>query len=186
MRKLPPNPPTVHAEPEQGPGGDTASAWLSHRPRLTDMAATIVGCRASAEDIVQDAYLRASDFAARESVATPVGLLFRTVRNLALDFSRHRALERRHKAGAQAVEGSPATEPGPEAQTLRDEQVRIVERVLAELPEDCRRAFKMHRVGGYTHEEIAAALGISASMVDKHIRRAMLHCRDWLRKGNQS
>src|SRR5262249_42327882 len=155
--------------------------WLSARPRLTDMAAMIVGCRSSAEDIVQDAYLRATDFAARERGATPLGLLFRTVRNLALDFSRHKALERRPRAGVSAAaQTTPDIVPGPEAQLLRDEQVQLVESALAELPEDCRRAFKMHRVGGYTHEEIAGALTISASMVDKHIRRALLHCRDRL------
>lgn len=164
------------------PSGDTLAAWLSHRPRLTDVAATIVGCRYSAEDIVQDAYLRAADFAARRPVLAPAGLLFRTVRNLALDFSRHRVLERRHSAGTPADEPAPADDANPEAQILHDEQVRIVEAVLAELPEDCRRAFKMHRVGGYTHDEIARALGVSASMVDKHIRRALLHCRDRLRE----
>ena len=41
----------------------------------------------------------------------------------------------------------------------------------------CRKAFVLHRADGLTYPEIAAAMGISVKMVEKHISRALAECR---------
>jgi RNA polymerase sigma-70 factor (ECF subfamily) len=35
----------------------------------------------------------------------------------------------------------------------------------------------LHKFTGLTHSEIAARLGISKNMVEKHVIKAMTHCR---------
>ncbi|MCD9008078.1 RNA polymerase sigma factor [Luteimonas sp. XNQY3] len=54
---------------------------------------------------------------------------------------------------------------------------RLSSQTLDALPSKCRKAFVLHRVDGLTYPEIAAAMGISVKMVEKHIGRALARCR---------
>ncbi len=44
----------------------------------------------------------------------------------------------------------------------------------------------MNKLEGYSHPEIAERLGISISMVEKHMVRALLHCRSLMLADDQS
>ncbi|MDR0260053.1 MAG: sigma-70 family RNA polymerase sigma factor [Comamonas sp.] len=48
---------------------------------------------------------------------------------------------------------------------------------VAELPERQRQAFLLNRIDGLSHDEVAAAMGISPRMVAKHLSRAMAYCQ---------
>mgnify|MGYP000285967264 CR=1 FL=1 len=69
---------------------------LTHRSELISYARRIVGNSATAEDVVQEAYLKywahtgGTDSTA-EQVSEPVGYLYRIVRNLAFDWHRRPA-----------------------------------------------------------------------------------------------
>lgn len=58
------------------------------------------------------------------------------------------------------------------------DKVAALSVLLNELPVACRTAFIMNKVEGLSHREIAETLGISVSMVEKHMLRALSHCRD--------
>lgn len=58
------------------------------------------------------------------------------------------------------------------AQALRD--------ALAELSPACRQVFLWNRLEGYTQAEIARKLGLSQSMVEKHMKRALSHLHERL------
>nr|WP_312987953.1 sigma-70 family RNA polymerase sigma factor [Comamonas koreensis] len=47
---------------------------------------------------------------------------------------------------------------------------------VAELPARQRQAFLLNRIDGLSHDEVAAAMGISPRMVAKHLSRAMAYC----------
>lgn len=64
------------------PYDDTVSLFMQRRAELVDCAASIVGCRSRAEDVVPEAYLRFDDAAERGRLTQPTGYLFRIVRNL--------------------------------------------------------------------------------------------------------
>ncbi|UUF04629.1 sigma factor-like helix-turn-helix DNA-binding protein [Xanthomonas hortorum] len=48
---------------------------------------------------------------------------------------------------------------------------------LPALPPRCRQAFILNRIDGLTYPQVAAAMGISIKMVEKHISRALAACR---------
>lgn len=159
--------------------------YLAHRGELINYAAGIVGCRSMAEDVVQEAYLRFHRPADGSEIATPVGYLFRIVRNLAVDWSRRVALERRH---VDVVDEPPATvagTPSPEDELVHRQELKLVLEAMAELPERSRLALEMHRFGGLKLEEIGRRLHLSTASVHNLIHQALAHCQARLKAGTR-
>lgn len=159
--------------------------YLTHRAALVDYAAPIVGCRSRAEDVVQEAWLR---FNGREEQGTgvnnPVGYLYRIVRNLALDLTRRIATERRQPDGDELLSDLPSSTASPEQQAASLDELQVISEALAELPERTRVAFEMHRLGGYTLQQVAAALGVSLGLTHQLVHDALSHCADRLEQAN--
>ncbi|KIQ30608.1 sigma-70 family RNA polymerase sigma factor [Pseudomonas viridiflava] len=159
--------------------------YLAHRSALVDYATPIVGCRARAEDVVQEAWLR---FNGREdqtlSINNPVGYLYRIVRNLSLDLTRSMATEKRQPDSDALLAELPAVTASPEQEVVGQDELQQVADALARLPERTRMAFEMHRLGGYTLQQVASALGISVGLTHHLVHEALSHCAAWLDRGN--
>lgn len=154
---------------------DTTSLFIEHRGSLVDYATGLVGSRAHAEDLVQEAFIRFTP--AERSVSTveqPLAYLYRIVRNLALDATRRRALEHRQREEGPAWWTVPAAPRTPEQELRYRQNLGRVERILAELPKDARLAVEMHRLGGYTLQEVADHLGLSVATVHRMVRDALV------------
>ena len=52
------------------------------------------------------------------------------------------------------------------------EELEIIAAAIAALPDNCRIAFVRSRIDGKKHAEIAEEMGISKSMVEKHVAEA--------------
>lgn len=161
---------------------DHETVFLTYRTALIQSVTSLLGCRSRAEDVVQEGFIKFTECVRGGEIRHPVAFLFRTVRNLAVDRWRRLTLEVRSGAGQEVPETAQSPVASPEDSAIQRDELRIVAAALRELSEPCRRAFEMHRLGGYTHEEIARTLGVSPSMVDKHIRQALTHCRTRLRE----
>lgn len=160
--------------------------YVKHRRALVDYAAPIVGDRARAEDVVQEAFTRfvsAGPSGLRAKVAQPLAYLYRIVRNLALDGRRIRAREGRH-----VVETFDATEfvadatPTPETALSLRQEARILEAALDALPERTRVALEMYRMEGAKLRDIAEHLGVSVGLAHALVAEGIAHCRDRLRR----
>lgn len=153
---------------------------MAHRAALVDYAAPITGCRAHAEDIVQDAYLHFSAAGSRGSgelrIDHPVAYLYRTVRNLALNWLRRRTVESAVPSGGEMLEGMASADPDPEHEALYRDQLRTVTLALDELPERTRRAFELHRLHGHTLHQVAGTMGISVGLAHQLVRDALTRC----------
>jgi RNA polymerase sigma factor (sigma-70 family) len=164
---------------------DPTALFIEHRGSLVDYATRIVGSRAHAEDLVQEAWLRFDEVARQRLLDEPLGYLYRIVRNLALDGRRRTALEGQIVGGGAndalfAI--SPAVEPTPEAVALHREELRLLMAALDELPERTRIAFEMHRFGGCKLREIAEFLEISLPWAQRLVADGLLHCRRRLKR----
>jgi RNA polymerase sigma-70 factor (ECF subfamily) len=160
-------------------GDTTLTLYMEHRGELVNYASGIIGDRARAEDVVQEAYIRFADAAARRLFDEPVGYLYRIVHNLAFDGVRRSSLEGRHvRRGVEHVAAEVAEEkPSPEAETIARQELERVLAAMAELPERTRLALEMHRLGGLKLREIAQRLGISTSMAQVLVVEAVRHCQ---------
>jgi len=159
------------------PGQHKLQLFLTHRTALVTYATPIVGCRAHAEDVVQEAWLR---FASAElSVAQlhqPSAYLYRIVRNLALDFVRRPLHGERQAADDDFFDFLSDPRPSPEQIALQREELQRVHRALDELPERTRRVFELYRLEGLTLQAIADQLELSVGMVHNLVRQALGHC----------
>ncbi|MBP5058251.1 sigma-70 family RNA polymerase sigma factor, partial [Pseudomonas chlororaphis] len=62
----------------------------------------------------------------------------------------------------------------------RLQRLERLKSVLAELSPRRREALMLHRFEGLSQAQIAERMGISLSMVEKHIAFALLHCKQRL------
>jgi len=164
---------------------DSASLFIEHRVSLVVYATRLVGSRAHAEDVVQEAWLRFDEVTRQRLLEEPLGYLYRIVRNLALDGRRRTALENQVVLEGSAdpgFAGSSRAEPTPEAVALHRDELRVLMAALNELPERTRIAFEMHRFGGCKLREIADLLEISVPWAQRLVAEGMLHCRRRLKR----
>ena len=150
--------------------------FLAHRSALVDYATPIVGDRMRAEDVVQEAYIRfvPAGGASGPAVEQPLSYLYRIVRNLAVDWTRRRAIEHREREVAPVWWAIPAAPRTPEQDMAHRQTLDRVEAALACLPSDARLAVEMHRFGGYSLKEIASRLGVSISTAHRIVRDALV------------
>ncbi|MGN2406686.1 sigma-70 family RNA polymerase sigma factor [Pseudomonas syringae] len=147
--------------------------YLKHRPALINYACAVIGERTSAEDVVQDAFLRFCALSV-EPVEQPLAYLYRIVRNLALDSIRRNAAQSRQQQSPPDWM-LPSPLPTPEQSLLQSDEIQRMALRFSRLPEQMRIAVEMHRLGGYTFQQIAAHLEVSVSTVHRLVKEAVVH-----------
>lgn len=127
-----------------------------------------------AEELTQETFSRA--LASPEQISSHRGLLYHIAKNLLVD--RYR-LQKQYEP-AQDTAADELLAPGNEQPDNHLENQQYIDHIVAaieSLPPRCREAFIRHRIDGQSQSEVAASMGISTNMVEKHIIRAMLVCR---------
>lgn len=157
--------------------------FVAHRPRLVWTVYRIVRCAETAEDLVQDAYVRVSAALRDRPVHTLQPFLYRTARNLALDHVRGTRIRNRivgEAVGDLVTDDVPAAVPTPERQVIDRERLSVLETAMAALPPRRRDILICARLHGWPHARIAKHFGISKSAVQKNISVALAHCLESL------
>jgi RNA polymerase sigma-70 factor (ECF subfamily) len=135
--------------------------------------------RADVDDVAQECYLRLQRCEHLLAVRDPKAFLFRIAVNLLTDRARQHARRQRDlkRLGVavhfEDAEDEPCTDAALEDALAAEQAWRSIAAALERLPAKCRRALLMQRIDGLSHEEIAAALCVSKSMVEKYIARAV-------------
>lgn len=158
------------------------SLYLAHRRELVDYATAIVGDRARAEDLVQEAFLRFRSSIGGRQLDEPVGYLKRITRNLAIDALRSSAAERRRIDGDASFDSVIEDRPSQEEVLGHRDDLRVVMAAMAELPERTRVALSMHRLDGMKLKDVAEHLGVSVALVHQLVYDGLAHCRKRLRE----
>jgi RNA polymerase sigma-70 factor (ECF subfamily) len=130
--------------------------------------------REDAKDVTQDACLHVLRLAAPQSVREPARYLARIARNLFIDHGRRRKREAALFDASADAELAASNALDPERITSGEQALKRALAAIEQLPPRCREAFELHRFEGLGYIAIAHRMGISVSMVEKHIAEAML------------
>ena len=131
-------------------------------PRILRFAARMLGDRAEAEDVTQEAMLRlwrvAPDW--QDGAAQPATWVYRVASNLCTD-----RLRRRRKT-LDEMPDLPDMSLSQHAQMMQTARVQALESALARLPERQRQAVILRHLEGLSNPEIAAIMMLGVEAVE--------------------
>jgi RNA polymerase sigma-70 factor (ECF subfamily) len=132
-----------------------------------------------AEDVVEEAFWQAWQRAGTYDESRG------TVRTWLLTIGRSRALDRlrsrqRHPDDTNEIGALPDTAPDPLLDAIGTERRELVQRALAELPDDQRLALELAYFGGMSQSEIAAYLEEPLGTIKTRMRLALQKLRNAL------
>lgn len=151
----------------------TDRTFEAHRSRLFGLAYRMLGSRAEAEDVVQDAFLRWHQ-ADREAIRAPEAWLVTTATRLAIDRLRALKTERDAYHGPWLPEPLMSEQPPPPDRHLElasDLSVAFLVMLERLSPEE-RAAFLLHDVFEHDYAEIARTLEKSEAACRQMVHRA--------------
>lgn len=155
--------------------------YLERRADLVRFFTVRLKSPSAAEDLVQDMFVRLSSVETPADLQNPVGYLYRLGSNLMLDRLRSEmrtsAREASWRQSHRTVIGTDdvAEEPGADDAVAARQRLALVVAALGDLSPQTQRVFRMHKFEGRSHPEVAQALGISRSAVEKHVMAALRH-----------
>lgn len=151
-------------------GDPLAARVLTGRlgPRAFGYAARLLGDRAEAEDVAQEAMLRLWRIAPvwRQGEARVTTWLYRVVTNLCTD-----RLRRVRPRGLEDVPEPPDTAPAVTARMIEADRLTALDQALAQLPERQRQAVVLRHLEGLSNPEIAGAMDIGVEAVESLVAR---------------
>lgn len=160
--------------------GDLDVLFRLYARELNGFAFRRLHDREAAADVVQDGFLRFFVWQrGRENPPTRQDarcLLWSVVGNLTID-----VLRQKRRRGTPAPIDAFANllvdeQPTPERILESRQAYRLLKLALDEAPEVQRTALLLNRIDGLTHNQIAAQLGVSPSMVSKYIMAVIDRC----------
>jgi RNA polymerase sigma-70 factor (ECF subfamily) len=139
--------------------------------------------RAQAEDAAQDVFVRMAVSGKRLAPEEEKPYLSTVARSVATDAWRKNVRGTDAETVSmdcacgdlESIQADEALSPMEIA--AHRQRINRLNDAVSELPERQRQAFLLNRIDGLTHDEVAAAMGISARMVSKHLHRAMAYCQ---------
>ena len=156
---------------QQGDGDAVRELYRRYAPRVYAVVRRLAGDDALAEDWAQEAWVRAIRALPRfRGDARFSTWLHRIAVNSALHGRRWR--DRRVK-NEVSMPATVAVQPQGEQTVLR----MSIERAMLTLPDGMRQVLVLHDVEGYTHEEIANLLGVTAGTSKSQLFKARARMR---------
>jgi RNA polymerase sigma-70 factor, ECF subfamily len=155
---------------------DREKQFQEQRPLLFGLAYRMLGVRADAEDVVQDAYLR-WQAASVDEVQSPKSYLTTVVARLALDGLKAAHRQRETYVGPWLAE--PLVEPvGTKPMEMAESLSLAFLQLLESLSPVERIAFLLREVFDANYGEVAAALGTSEPNSRQIVARARKHIQE--------
>lgn len=153
--------------------------FLTQRVTLLRTLQRMVNNHSTAEDLLQETYLRVTRALSERTVEHLEPFVFQTARNLALDHLRARRIQARtvvDDVPMEVIEGVASPLGTPED---AHQAAQLLERLsvsLSQLSARQQRIFILSRLHGCSYQEIAEELAVSLSTVQKELKLIMAIC----------
>ncbi len=175
---------------------DKAPSTTLHQPHKDNIASLFVSLRSTlaravsrlvppkeVEDIVQETYVRVCQVETPDQIQFPRSFMLRTAQNLALDHLK-RAETRLNVSLDDELDLELAGYTTRADETFdrvaAKQEFGFFCEAVRQLPLQCRKAFVLKKVYGYSQKEIALSLDISENTVEKHIATGIKRCAQFM------
>lgn len=128
-------------------------------------------------DVMQELWVKILTYPNSSSIRHPRAFLLRLAINLALDRLRRRWGDLQFRVDLDGMAEQLSIQANQEARLQAWQQLQLLNEAIDELPPKCRRVFLLHKRNHWSHQQIADHLGITRNMVEKHVMKALSHCR---------
>lgn len=132
-----------------------------------------------AEDIVQETFVRFHRAGHEIGQVDTRPLLFVIAKNLLKDHWKQAKRERTRTLWlgtddtTAAWESAPSEDPAADRRSIARQDLAQIAEAIRALPPRCREAFLLHRFDELSYRQIGDRLGVSVSMVEKHLAEAL-------------
>jgi len=158
-------------------------AYLENEVALKRYLRRFFRSREAADDLAQEAFLRAFAAESGRIIETPKAFLFKVAKNLAIN-----ELARQSTMAIEPLgdfEGQEVLEDNSQV-AVDDvvdgrERIRLLARAIAALPPQCAKFFMLRKLQGMSQKEIAIRLNISVRTVENHVALGLSRCRAYMR-----
>jgi RNA polymerase sigma-70 factor (ECF subfamily) len=163
---------------KDGDAGSYDYLVSKYMKRVVSIAWGIVRNAHDAEDLAQEAFVKAFQTMARFKTGEPFGpWIYRIVTNLALDLMKHRQRFRHEEL--EDVHPAPRAD-GADLATTTNEVGRRIDEAIESLPEMQRLVARLYLVEQFDHAEIAGMTALSEGTVRSHLSLARGKLREKL------
>ncbi|QLL12023.1 RNA polymerase sigma factor [Pseudomonas chlororaphis] len=153
--------------------------FLTQRVSLLRTLDRMVNNPSTAEDLLQETYLRVTRALSERAIDHLEPFVFQTARNLALDHLRARRIQARtllEDVPLDVVESVAAPLSSAEDAAHAEQLLERLNMSLAQLSRRQQQIFILSRLHGHSYLEIAQKLEVSQSTVQKELKLIMAIC----------
>ena len=140
-------------------------SWLRHHFRSVNSA--------DIDDLVQEVFARIWALEDLSNIRNGRAYLYATLQHLLVEKVRRSRIVSIETLGdvdsLNVIDGS----PGPERRVSASQEVERLRRIVAELPQQCRRVFELRKFHGLSQRDIAQLMGLSEKTIENYIARAL-------------
>ena len=149
------------------------------RSRLLSYLVRFTKSSEEAKELTQEVFLKIwINRGHLASIESPQQYIFMMARNKALDYLRRAALDFRIRRKLwEAISECRST---TEEQVFANDSSRLIDEAIYKLSYQKRTVFRLSRVEGLSHEQIAVQLNISKNTVKNHIVASVKFIKDYL------
>jgi RNA polymerase sigma-70 factor (ECF subfamily) len=153
---------------------------VTHLDAAYNLARWLTRNETEAQDVVQDAYLRAISHFAGFRGGDGRAWLLTIVRNSCYDRLKPKGAWGRNTDFDEAVHSAGCQTPNPETALLLAERTELVTKSLAELPAHYREVLVLRELEQLSYREIATIAGVPLGTVMSRLSRARQHLEQTL------
>jgi len=172
---------------EQLAGGEESAFRLlfdRYHPFIYSFALRMTASDTIAKDVVQDVLVKIwINRRSLHNIDNLAAYINRMTRNQVLNGMKRRAHEESLLRELYSPEGS--HNPTEEA-TLGKELERLLHKAVAQLPAQQQKVYRMSRIEGLKHDDIAHRLNISRETVKKHMMAALSSVKQYLQENGNA
>ena len=152
-------------------------------PRIHAFALSYLKNEADAEELLQEVFLKLWEIrASLDSSKNIKSFLFKICINLIYDFIRRKNIEQAYLD--YSGKNDPSSVDNTWHEVIYNDMLNNLQQLVAAMPEQRQRIFRLSKEDGFSNEEIAKYLNLSRRTVENQLYRAVSFLKDKLGSGS--